>query len=558
MPTSSLLDRAVAAARTQPVPASDAESARRRVWQQLQEAQATAKPTATSPAAVDHGLPIKGCSDVRALLAAYRTGTLTPARRLLVETHLRECVGCREASANRSEARLRAWKAGNDLGVPARPSRQRQRWLVAAAAVVVVGAGAWLFGDAFQTSPDGPRATLEESRGPVHLMTAGGQKVMTAGGSLGEREWVRTPRDSRATLRLRDGSRVELSPHTEVGVSMNRHDVKVHLERGNIIVHAAERRRGHLIVSTDDARVAVTGTVFSVNRGTKGTRVSVLEGSVRVDWRGDQRVLTAGQQLSTTRFISLVPIREEVAWSEQVQKSAALLAAPDGPHAVVATPPGGETRWPQLRYGSTLLPRLPADTLLFVSIPNDKEALDGAKALIDRQMRDNAVLNPVWKGQAGGNGPALDEVFRRVRVLSEHLGDEVVLALTPAQHNDGMRPVVLAEVKGSNLRALLERELATLGMADAVQLIDHAAGLSGTPPGKPPEAVILIDNGLVALAGTAADLQRLSTTGGFAATAFGQRISASYRDGAGLLFAADLGAIAPRAAAGDAKGQAVI
>jgi hypothetical protein len=88
-----------------------------------------------------------------------------------------------------------------------------------------------------------------------------------------EREWVRTPRDSRATLRLRDGSRVEMKPHTEVGVSMNRQDVKVHLERGSIIVHAAERQRGHLIVATEDARVVVTGTVFSVNRGTVATEL---------------------------------------------------------------------------------------------------------------------------------------------------------------------------------------------------------------------------------------------------------------------------------------------
>ena len=179
----------------------------------------------------------------------------------------------------------------------------------------MLGAGAWLFGDAFRPTPDGPRATLEESQGPVHLLAADGQRVMTAGGSLLEREWVRTPRDSRATLRLRDGSRVEMKPHTELGVSMNRQDVKVHLERGSIIVHAAEQRRGHLIVATDDARVVVTGTVFSVNRGTKGTRVSVLEGTVRVDWRGEQRMLTAGQQLSTNRFINGIPIREEVAWS---------------------------------------------------------------------------------------------------------------------------------------------------------------------------------------------------------------------------------------------------
>jgi hypothetical protein len=555
-----LLDRAVAAVRTQPVPTQDADAARRRVWQRLQEAQAAADPAA-SPAAADTSAPIKGCADVRALLGAYRAGTLTPARQLLVQMHLRDCVACREAQANRTQGRLQAWGTGDASasGKPARavfPQRSRQRWILAAAAVVVLGAGTWLWGDAFLPTPGGPRATLESSQGPVHLLGADGQRLMIAGNPLSEREWVRTPRDSRATLRLRDGSRVELAPHTEVGVSMNRQDVSVHLERGSVIVHAALRRHGHLIVATDDARVLVTGTVFSVNRGTKGTRVSVLEGSVRMDWRGEQRILTAGQQLSTNRFINPIPIREEVAWSGYDQQSAALSTAGAG------TTPGDPTsadeiRWPQLRYRSTLLPRLPADTLVFVAIPNDKDALDGARALIDKQMHDNALLNPWWKDKAG-NAAALGEVFRRVGALSEHLGDEIVLGLSPTADGRDARPVVLAEVKRAGLRELLERELTSLGAGDRIQLLDRAGLSAGVVPPRPPEAVILLDENLVAMAPTAGDLQRLLTGGGLAGTAFGQRLAESYRDGAGLLFAADLGAITPRAAQGEAKGQAVL
>jgi ferric-dicitrate binding protein FerR (iron transport regulator) len=562
-----LLDRAAAAIRTQSVPAQEADSARRRVWQRLQAAQSSAASPAASPVA-DPGLPINGCGDVRALLGAYRAGTLSPARQLLVQMHLRDCVGCREAQANRSQGRLSPWQASNQRKAPvaaARPARSQQRWIVAAAAVIVLGAGAWLFRDAFQSTPGGPRATLEANQGPVHLLKADGQQVMVAGGSLREREWVRTPRDSRATLRLSDGSRIEMKPHTEVGVSMNRQDVKVHLERGSIIVHAAKRQSGHLIVATDDARVVVTGTVFSVNRGTKGTRISVLEGSVRVDWRGDQRILMAGQQLSTNRFVSLIPIREEVAWSDQVQQHAALLRQTTSNTDVAAAPASptiaSEIRWPQLRYGSKLLPRLPADTLLFVAVPNDKDALDGAKALIDKQMQGNAVLKPWWKDQAAGGAPALGEVFRRARVLSEHLGDEIVLAVSPAQQGNGLRPVVLAEVRRPDLRALLERELAALGARDQIQVLDRAGvtAMTANPAAtRPPEAVIMIDGGLVALAPAPADIQRVLSAGAFAETTFGQRLAASYRDGAGLLFAADLGAIAPRAAAGDIKGEAVM
>jgi hypothetical protein len=354
-----------------------------------------------------------------------------------------------------------------------------------------------------------------------------------------------------------------MKPHTELGVSMNRQDVKVHLERGSIIVHAAEQRQGHLIVATDDARV-VDGSVFSVNRGTKGTRVSVLEGSVRVDWRGQQRMLTAGQQLSTTRFINGIPIREEVAWSGQgaVQQHAASLSqAPRDLGTATAQASqafGGDLRWPQLRYGSTLLPRLPAGTFMFVAVPNAKDALDGAKALIDKQMQDHAVLNPMWQDKGMGRAPQLGQVFRRIRTLSEHLGDEIVLAMVPTQDGRDARPVVMAEVKRPGLRAVLERELAAVGAGDDFQLLDRAGLNAATPPAKKPEGVILVDDSLVVLAPSAVDLQRVLSGGGLAGTAFGQRLADSYRDGAGLLFAADLGAIAATASAADVKAQAVM
>ncbi len=557
-----LLDRAVVAVRAQAVPAQDVDGARRRVWQRLQDAQSKQDGVGEGGlASVDSGQPITGCSDVRSLLGAYRAGALSPARQLLVQMHLRDCVACREVKANRSQGRLGAW---GDRKPPttARPQRSRLPFGLAAAAVIVLGAGAWLFGDAFLTTPGGPRATLEASQGAVHLLAAGGQRVMTMGASLQEREWVRTPRDSRATLRLADGSTVEMKPHSEVGISMNRQDVKVHLERGSIIVHAAERRRGHLIVATDDAQIVVVGTIFSVNRGTKGTRVSVLEGTVRVEWRGDQRILTAGQQMSTSRFINGIPIRDEVAWSGQVQQHAALLTQ-TAPASAGGTTTGslsqalrGEIRWPRLRYGSTLLSRLPADTLVYVAVPNYKDALDGAKALIEKQMQDNAVLNPWWKDKAPGTAVALGEVFRRVRALSEHLGDEIVLGLARAPVGDGLRPIVLAEVKRPGLRALLESELTALGAGPKIQLLDRA-GLAASAPVVAPEAVILVDDALVALAPAAADLGRALSAGGLQGTAFGQRLGEAYRDGAGLLFAADLGAIAPHAAR-DAKAEAVM
>ena len=76
-------------------------------------------------------------------------------------------------------------------------------------------------------------------------------------------------------LRLRDGSsRRDEFERAEFGVSMGRKDTTVHLERGNIIIQAAKRETGHLYVDSRDCRVSVTGTVFSVNAGMKGSRVT--------------------------------------------------------------------------------------------------------------------------------------------------------------------------------------------------------------------------------------------------------------------------------------------
>ena len=116
----------------------------------------------------------------------------------------------------------------------------------------------------------------------------------------------------------------------------------------------------------------------------------------------------------------------------------------------------------------------------------------------------------------------------------------------------------MAEVKRPGLRAVLERELAAVGAGDDFQLLDRAGLNAATPPAKQPEGVILVDDALVALAPSAGDLRRVLSGGGLAGTAFGQRLADSYRDGAGLLFAADLGAIAATASAADVKAQAVM
>src|SRR5262249_27596951 len=80
------LDDAITEIKEQQPEAGTIRAASERVWKNLRQEIAAEPRVATS---------IRGCDDVRSLLPQYRSGQLSPARALLVEAHLHECVACR-------------------------------------------------------------------------------------------------------------------------------------------------------------------------------------------------------------------------------------------------------------------------------------------------------------------------------------------------------------------------------------------------------------------------------------------------------------------------------
>ena len=98
-----------------------------------------------------------------------------------------------------------------------------------------------------------------------------------------------------------------MNQRAELAVSADRRNTTIHLDQGSIIVQAAHRKTGHLYVSAPDCNVAVTGTVFSVNSGTKGSRVSVIEGEVHVKHAGVESILHSGDQVATTQSVGPFP-----------------------------------------------------------------------------------------------------------------------------------------------------------------------------------------------------------------------------------------------------------
>src|SRR5258708_27149224 len=101
-----------------------------------------------------------------------------------------------------------------------------------------------------------------------------------------------------------------MNQRAELAVSASRRDTTIHLGQGSIIVQAAKRRTGHLYVRAPDCTVAVTGTVFSVNSATKGSRLAVIQGEVHVKHAGAESILHSGHAMATTQSAVVVPVRE--------------------------------------------------------------------------------------------------------------------------------------------------------------------------------------------------------------------------------------------------------
>jgi uncharacterized protein (TIGR03435 family) len=111
-------------------------------------------------------------------------------------------------------------------------------------------------------------------------------------------------------------------------LSLERADdgVRIRLNRGGIIVNAADQRGGHLYVQTKDVTVSVVGTVFLVNAETKGSRVAVIEGEVHVQQGAATKTLRTGDQVATNlSLLPAPPLGEDIAWSRNADAHFALL-----------------------------------------------------------------------------------------------------------------------------------------------------------------------------------------------------------------------------------------
>lgn len=523
------LDHALTAMRAEQPDNETMNAAGDRVWQRVSQEAAFA-----STAQV---VSIRGCEDVRTLLPQYRSGQLAPARALLVESHLHECVACRRQTetGKRERSTLAPWKQA----LP-QVGNTGFRWVAAAAAIVIFAVATYFVQDKLFSGPQGMRARVESLNGILNRVGYSGDQPLKVGDEVTEGQRVRTGGGSHAMLRLRDGSMVEMNERAEFGVTMGRKDTTIQLERGNIIIQAAKRESGHLYVAARDCRVSVTGTVFSVNAGMKGSRVSVIEGEVRVAEAGAEKVLHPGDQLTTNASLGTVPVKQEIAWSQNLDKHLALLA--EFAHLSNKLE---AVQLPGLRYKSNVLATLPANTVVFAGIPNLGDAVQQANKLFQQELQESAVLREWWQQMQAGkkDGPEFDEIINYVHDLGQYLGDEIVFSVALDGH-DG-EPLVVAQVQHDGLKQFIQQEAAKYaGTKGHIKVIDEQE-LNQIPAQKGKQLLVLVRPDFVAAGADAATLKQFvaglkAGNGGFAGTAFGQRIAAQYQNGTELLFGANL------------------
>jgi hypothetical protein len=337
-------------------------------------------------------------------------------------------------------------------------------------------------------------------------------------------------------LRLHDGSHVEMRERSGLSISERGRDLTIGLDRGAILVQAAKRRTGHLYVSTRDCRVAVTGTVFSVNSGLKGSRVTVIEGTVLVAQDRHESVLHAGDQVATSSAMGATPVPLEISWSKNADAYIAMLNAVTALNVKL-----DQDHFPALRYTSNLLSMAPAGTVVYASIPNLSQALTEVQQVFVPKIQQNATLTQWWQQNH------LDQVIADMSTMSGYLGSEMVVAASLNSSGHPGQPVIMAELTQPGFAAFAQAEVAKLSSganAQKLRIVTDPSAIGAIPQGQ---CVLLVLPHLVALSPDAAALQQIAagapTT--FATSEFGSQIAAAYGAGVGLLFAADVQAMAP-------------
>ncbi len=554
----SILDETTAGIRSEQVESAVVDRAAERVWARLAAETAEVAPRGAAER-------IENCADFQSLIPAQLTGSLSEARSLLLIDHTHECIPCRKAM---NDARSRRQAPARKAAVARRYSLQPVvlRWGVAAA--LVIGVGLLVLPFLQRISPFGGEfeATVQAAEGGVYQIADTKSTPVAGGEKLLKGERIRTAKDAHAVIRLGDGSTIEMKDRSEFSITKNAQGTTIHLNRGALLVEAAKQGKGHLFVDTGDSLVSVTGTVFSVNTGTKGSRVSVIEGEVRLDNKGNEQVLRAGEQATTSKTIEKIPVKDEVAWSRQAARYTQTLAG-----LASLSKELNKVGLPEARHSTHLLDLMPEDTVVYAALPNLTATIAESHRIMQERLSQNPALREWWeKEHAGKQGPNMDQVMATVREFGDYLGDEIAVSVSMDDKGEPASPLVLAELKNSEgFRQFLEQQIAKYaGNAQGrpqIRFVEDPMSIPATETGiaqtgrKADELFVWIQGDLFAASPRLQQLRDLAIArnGGnaFASSGFRNRIAQVYEGGAGLVVAANLERVIAKAKSDGLKGS---
>jgi hypothetical protein len=527
-------DRLFSEIRNEHVEDSVVAQASERVWSSI----------TASPAAELSMHTLRNCADFQTLIPAYLAKSLAESRRLLFEDHVHQCVACRHSVEQVRDGEMQpVWQPKI---IMKRAGRfPVWRWAMGAAGVAAVTVATLAVGNGLFLGQHAVRGAVQNVDGALYAVSDDQVRVIPAGYQIRNGDQIHTAKGSNAVVRLLDGSLVEMDERSDLSVSREWKGTTIHLDGGHIIVQAAKQRTGRLYVATDDCLVSVKGTIFSVNHGTKGSRVAVIEGVVRVSAADQTTDLRAGEEQTSNSSVSKVPIQNEIAWSRNSAKYLALLGDFALLQKQIEAIPG-----PGLRYSSDLLAYVPDHTVVYAAIPNLAATLGEASQLFQERMQQSPALRSWWKEQQRGSGPKLDDVAKQLETFSSYLGDEIVFTVSK-NGTTYSAPLVLAKVLQPGLEDFLQREAKRLNTNHseagdsqaALQIVRDPSAVSPVP-GRP--FLVYVGNDILVATPDVAELQRAvtriqqSSASHFAETPLYRQVQRSYQQGAGWLFCADM------------------
>lgn len=482
--------------------------------------------------------------DYIAAIPAYLVKQLSPQQTLLFEEESRQSIPLRRAL---NEARA-ARSGKEEVESTGQPSvKIPYRWFAIAATVAAVAVAL------FVVTPDLPSfnqvqlAQIDEIDGELYQIVDGQLENLEPGSWIDGRQRIRSANDSKAIITLDDGSQIEVDERSEISMTRRGSGNRIDVSRGRILVVASPQGSGTLDVFTDEFMVSVTGTIFEVAHGAKGSRVAVIEGSVDVLMQGSAASLEPGEVLGTRTEAFARNLTDELSWSKNADEYIAMLqevAALQQDLQMVMDSPN--------RFSTRLLDLAPEETVMYVAVPNAPEKIVDVYDVVRERVESSDTMAELWAEFEDGSQEAshLDNVMLWLREISYALGDETVFAIDMYHNGEqyAPAPVILSEVDADVFQASFESSM------EQIESIFAAEGLDGemdvqiiTDPADAIEeqlSILLVDDIMVASINSEilANMQSIILNGGsdFVGTELHEYLQYSYSQGTEIITALDV------------------